>query len=247
MYIGGGYGGPETDKVLQEQQVELVLTTIRGFNHNPDKLNLSNFEIKFNPQGKPVQITCPTQQFVSVQTTHQQKGFVACFETSICQGCQFFLNGRCPAQPGKRDQQFRLRFTQAEGQASERRWRSREHRKEAGNLRSAVEASVRIVKHPFPVEKLPVRGMFRVTCMVFGSAAVSKVWRIQRYLEAQNEEKKQVEKARSGKKMPRKRLRLLFGALCAPFWVVYNGLTPLSDRFWAIKVRLFTVESKMNS
>jgi hypothetical protein len=197
MYTDGGFGSPETDKVLQEQQVELVQTAIRGRNPNPEKLNLSNFEIKFNLNGKPTQITCPNQQVVSVQTTHQQKGFVACFEPSICQGCQFFLNERCPAQPGKRDQQFRLRFTQAEAQASERRRRSRERRKEAGNLRSAVEATVRSVKHPFPAGKLPVRGMFRVTCMVIGSAAMSNVRRIQRYLEAQNEEKKQVEKARS--------------------------------------------------
>jgi len=197
MYTDGGFGSPEVDKVLQEQQVELVQTAIRGRNPNPEKLHLSDFEIKFNPDGKPVQITCPNKQTVSVHTTHQQKGFVACFEPSVCQDCPFFQKDRCPAQPGKRDMQLRLRFTQAEAQASERRRRSRERKKEAGNLRSAVEATVRSVKHPFPAGKLPVRGKFRVACMVIGSAAVSNVRRIQRYLEGQHEEKKQVEKARS--------------------------------------------------
>ena len=133
MYTDGGYGGPQADKALQEQQVELVQTAIRGRNPNPDKLNLSNFEIKFNPDGKPVQITCPNQQTVSVHTTHQQKGFVACFEPSICQNCPFFQKERCPAQLGKRDGYLHLRFTQTEPQASERRRRSQERKKEAGN------------------------------------------------------------------------------------------------------------------
>jgi len=44
-----------------------------------------------------------------------------------------------------------------------------------------VEATVRQVKHPFPAGKLPVRGQFRVTCMVIGSAIMSNIRRIQRY------------------------------------------------------------------
>jgi hypothetical protein len=197
MYTDGGFGSPETDKVLQEQQVELVQTAIRGRDPDPEKLNLSDFEIKFNLDGKPVQITCPNSQTVSANATHQQKGFVACFDPSVCLDCPFFKQEHCPAQPGKRDGYLRLRFTQADARTAERRRRSRERKKEAGNLRSAVEATVRSVKHPFPAGKLPVRGMFRVTCMVIGSAAMSNVRRIQRYLDAQNEEKKQVEKARS--------------------------------------------------
>lgn len=50
------------------------------------------------------------------------------------------------------------------------------------NLRSAVEATVRSVKHPFPAGQLPVRGQFRVACMMIASAAVANVRRIQRYL-----------------------------------------------------------------
>jgi hypothetical protein len=79
-----------------------------------------------------------------------------------------------------------LRFTQAEAQASERRRRSQEQLKDGRNLRAAVEATVRSVKHPFPAGKLPVRGKFRVTCLLIGSAAVSNVRRIQRYLQARS-------------------------------------------------------------
>ncbi|MCX6053867.1 MAG: hypothetical protein NTZ74_02935, partial [Chloroflexi bacterium] len=58
------------------------------------------------------------------------------------------------------------------------------HQEEGRNLRAAVEATVRQVKHPFPASKLPVRGRFRVTCLVIGSAMITNVRRIQCYLEA---------------------------------------------------------------
>jgi hypothetical protein len=61
------------------------------------------------------------------------------------------------------------------------------HQEEGRNLRAAVEATVRQVKHPFPASKLPVRGRFRITCMVIGPALVSNGRRIQRYLEGKME------------------------------------------------------------
>jgi hypothetical protein len=79
-----------------------------------------------------------------------------------------------------------LRFTQADARASERRRHCQEQRKDGRNLRAAVEASVRSLKHPFPAGKLPVRGKFRVACLLIGSAAVSNVRRIQRYLQAKS-------------------------------------------------------------
>jgi hypothetical protein len=52
---------------------------------------------------------------------------------------------------------------------------------------------MRSIKHPFPAGKLPVRGKFRMASMLIGSAAVSNVRRIQRYLQA----KSKVEKAQA--------------------------------------------------
>ena len=190
LYSDGGFGGPQADPVLQEQKVELVQTAIRGRQPDPAKLHLADFEIKLNDEsGKPLQVTCPHGQHVPAHSTSQKKGFVAHFEQSICSTCPFFEKGQCPAQPGKRDERHHLRFTQAAAQASKRRRRSQAYKKAAGNLRSAVEATVRSVKHPFPAAKLPVRGLFRVACMVIGSAAVTNVRRIQRYQEAKNQQK----------------------------------------------------------
>ena len=57
---------------------------------------------------------------------------------------------------------------------------------DAHNLRAAIEATVRCVKHPFPASKLPVRGTFRMACLLIGSAGMTNVRRIQHYLKAES-------------------------------------------------------------
>jgi hypothetical protein len=182
IYTDGGHGGPSADGVLQKQHVEQIQTAIRGRSPNSDQLHLADFAIKFNEDGKPVKVTCPQEQTVPVQTSSQKKAFVAHFSVDGCQVCA--LADHCPAQPGQRDPRHHLRFTQAEAQAAERRRRSQQQQKESRNLRAAIEATVRSVKHPFLAGKLPVRGQFRVACMLIGSAAIANIRRIQRYLEA---------------------------------------------------------------
>jgi hypothetical protein len=182
LYTDGGYGSPDADKTLQTNQVEQIQTAIRGRIPNNEKLNLSDFEIKQTEKGVPTRITCPQGQSTAVHTSSQNKAYVAHFEDTLCLTCP--LLPKCPVQRGKRDLRFHLRFDQKQINMSERRQRSLIHQEEGRNLRAAVEATVRQVKHPFPASKLPVRGKFRVSCMVIGSAMMTNVRRIQRYLEA---------------------------------------------------------------
>jgi hypothetical protein len=179
LYTDGGYGSPETDDVLRESDVVQIQTAIRGRKPSSEKLHLSDFEIKQPKEGKPTQITCPRGQSVKVKSSNKRKSFVAHFAQDACQDCP--LATACPANPGKRDPRWHLRFTQDQAYVSQRRRRSQIHQEEGRNLRAAVEATVRQVKHPFPGGKLPVRGQFRVTCMVIGSAVMSNIRRIQRY------------------------------------------------------------------
>lgn len=185
LYTDGGHGGPQSDKVLAEQNVEHIQTAIRGRTPAPDKLHLAAFIIAFNGEGHPSKLTCPGGQGVPVNATRQQKSFVARFEMAACGACP--LADKCPAQAGKRDARRAVRFTQAEARAAERRRQSRARKKEGGNLRAAVEATVRCVKLPYPDAQVPVRGKFRVTCLMIGSAAVTNVRRIRRYLLNQSE------------------------------------------------------------
>jgi len=216
IYTDGGHGGPVADTVLQEQQVEHIQTAIRGRSPNPHKLHLADFTIKLNQDGKPVKVTCPKEQTVAVHTSSQKKAFVAHFNPERCQACPFGQAGQCPAQPGKRDPRHHLRFTQAAAHASERRRRSQDQRKEGRNLRAAVEATVRSLKHPFPASKLPVRGKFRVACMLIGSAAVANVRRIQRYLESKKEAEKPQNVAPGAGKSAQEQLGFSIFAIARP-------------------------------
>ena len=181
LYTDGGYGSSDADHLLQENSVEQIQTAIRGRIPNNEKLNLSDFEIKQTEKGIPTRITCPQGQSTTVNTSSQKKAYVAHFEDEACLACPFL--DKCPVQRGKRDLRFHLRFNQNQINTSVRRQRNSIHQQEGRNLRAAVEATVRQMKHPFPAGKLPVRGKFRISCMVIGSAMMTNVRRIQRHLE----------------------------------------------------------------
>jgi hypothetical protein len=181
LVTDGGFGSEVSDAALQEQNVTLIQTAIRGAQPNPDKFTLADFDIQQDEQSHPTTLTCPQGQIVPV-TAGRTTGWQAHFDPAICATCPFQQTGRCRTQPQKRDPRYLLTFTTPEIRTAKRRQNHRKHIGDSHNLRSAVEATVRSVKHPFPAGKLPVRGKFRVTCMAIASAATTNVRRIQRYL-----------------------------------------------------------------
>lgn len=191
LYTDGGHGSPAADIALQIQHIEHLQTAIRGRKQNPDKLHLADFDIEFDDDGNPFAITCPQGQTVSVKPSLQKKAWVAHFATETCAACP--LADQCPAHPQKRDPRFHLRFTKDKAHAAKRRRQSQKQQQEGRNLRAAVEATMRSLKHPFPAGKLPVRGIFRVTCLLIGSAAVTNIRRIQRYMESKWKDQNQLE------------------------------------------------------
>jgi len=163
--------------VLAEQGVTLIQSAIRGRNPDPDKPHLADLDIQCGRVANQARL--PVGRTEGLGATHSPtKELCSHLELSVCQGCPLLKENKCLAQVSKRDGRYRLRFTQADAQASQRRRRSQENKHRAGNLRAAVEATVRSVKLPFPEAQLPVRGKFRVTCMLIGSAAVANVRRI---------------------------------------------------------------------
>ena len=181
MITDGGYGSEVSDDALQEQEVTLIQTAIRGAQPTPDKFSLSDFSIQPDEKGNPNAITCPQGQTVPV-LAGRTTGWQARFDPEICSQCPFHLDGQCRTQPQKRDPRYLLTFSTHAVRAAQRRKNYLAHQGHSHNLRSAVEATVRSVKHPFPAGKLPVRGQFRVTCMAIASAATTNARRIQRYL-----------------------------------------------------------------
>jgi hypothetical protein len=180
LYTDGGYGSSGNDQSLADQQIEHLQTAIRGRTPNPEKLHLADFDLQFDEDGRPAQITCPKEQTVSIGLSRQGKAFVAHFDPERCAACP--LVASCPVALLKSDPRPRLHFTQVEARKAQRRRKSRARKRESGNLRAAVEATVRSVKHPYPHAQVPVRGRFRVACLMTGSAALINVRSIQRYL-----------------------------------------------------------------
>jgi hypothetical protein len=180
MHSDGGFGSPAADSACQQAKVELVQSAIRGGVPDPDKFNLADFDIQQDGEWKPTQMTCPNGQTIVVEAG-RTTGYLAHFDPLLCQPCPFATTGRCRAKPSKREPRFTLSFTQQEINWARRRRRHREEKATKRNLRAAVEATMRSLKHPFPAGKLPVRGRFRVTCMVVASAAMTNLRRIHRY------------------------------------------------------------------
>jgi hypothetical protein len=211
LYTDGGYGSPDADQTLRDHQVQQIQTAIRGRVPSSEKLNLADFDIRQAESGKPTQITCPQGQSVAVHPSSQKKGYVAHFDLAMCQACPFYQKS-CPARPGKRDPRLHLNFSESQVNVSQRRRRSLACLQEGRNLRAAIEATVREVKHPFPASKLPVRGRFRIACMVVASALVTNAHRIQRYLVAKIKLEKQQKKAQTGQECSQEGLAVVFFA-----------------------------------
>jgi Transposase DDE domain/Transposase domain (DUF772) len=225
IYTDGGYGSPDADQALRQAQVEQIQSAIRGTHLNPDKLHLSAYPIEQDEQGQPIQITCPRGYSVPVQPrSAAAKSFAARFEGPNCEQCPFHTENRCRVFWRTRCAKFQMDFTQQEVDAAQRRRRCLENKQSGKNLRAAVEAAMRSIKHPFSAEKLPVRGLLRVRDLLIGSAAMVNIRRITRYQQDKNHSKSEKEMPASSLSRISKRFRSLWDHLLA-------GVRPHPDVF----------------
>ena len=185
LYTDGAYAGPTSDPVLADYQVELLQTGILGPQPKGEHLHLRDFEITPDAQGEPTALTCPRGQAIPVTPSPRGQCYNARFDAPACAACPLLLAGHCPPHAWHGERRHLFRFTRADMDKARRHRRSRALRAAQRNLRAAVEATVRSLKHPFPAGKLPVRGLFRVTCLMISAAAMTNVRRIHRYRLAQ--------------------------------------------------------------
>ena len=181
LLTDGGFGGEASDAALENQPVKLIQTAIRGPKPDLHQFHLADFDIQIDQQGAPIDITCPYGQNVPIAPA-RSTGLQARFDPEICSACPCQQEAQCRAKPQKLDPRYLLAFNLKQVQAAQRRKDFLEHQDHGQNLRAAVEATVRSVKHPFRAGKLPVRGQFRMTSMVIASAIhvnVRRIWRHQ--------------------------------------------------------------------
>lgn len=226
LYTDGGYNSPAVDAALAEHQVVHVQTAIRGGQADSKRLSLKDFAIETTQSGTPARLTCPGGQTVAVSTGQTAEWFNVRFGAEHCASCPFF-GTLCPAKPGKRDPRPLLRFTKDEVAVAQRRRRSAVARRSGRNLRSAVEATIRSLKLPFNNDQLPVRGRFRVRCMMIGSAAWTNVRRINRYLNTRDRIK-----AENGVQNPVEQVTTDVQGVLSAFSSLSSRLRPPRTRFF---------------
>jgi len=212
MHTDGGYNSPKVDETMREQRVEQVQSAIRGRKPSEEKLGLDDFGWETDSDSQPQNVACPHEQSVAVEPGRKEDRYCASFDASDCETCPFC--DQCPSYPLKRTSERVLRFSQQEVDLALRRQRSADARASGQNLRAAVEATVRSVKHPFGNGKVPVRGKPRVSMVVIGSAAMSNVRRIHRYLVGQKEAEGAEKAAQKGTESDQ---QLPAASLFAPF------------------------------
>ena len=179
LYTDGGYNSPAVDQALNAEEIEHYQSAIRGRKPDESRLSLADFEFEVNSEGVPQTLKCPQNQQVEVRAGRKAERFIADFDADVCEGCP--LLEQCPGEPLKRKREHVIRFDQQQVNVVRRRQNQRKAQASGLNLRSAVEATVRSLKHPFGNGKLPVRGQPRVSMMMVASAAMTNARRIWRY------------------------------------------------------------------
>ncbi|MDF1500607.1 MAG: hypothetical protein P1P76_09065, partial [Anaerolineales bacterium] len=135
------------------------------------------------------------------------------------------------ARPGKKRPSFRLSFLPSQIPVAKRRRKMRLSKQEGKNHRAAIEGTVREVKHPFPGGKLPVRGLFRVTCLMVGSAAMTNVRRIHHYWQEKRKEERRKMAAEMGGEDARQEQGMSLSSILRALFTRQRSSMPLSKAY----------------
>lgn len=185
MWNDGSFSSEEVDQIMHQEGVEQIQTAIRGRKPGADRLGLADFAWKTDDNGRPQQIHCPYGQPGAISPGRKKDRYRVAFDARNCDSCDSCdscpFRDSCPSKPLKRKSVRALRISQRQVDVAQRRRRSAQMLASGCNLRSAVEATVRSVKHPFRNGKVPVRGKARMSIMLVGSAAMCNIRRIFRY------------------------------------------------------------------
>jgi hypothetical protein len=178
FYTDGGYNSADVDEALHSQGIEQYQSAIRG--RSAEGLSVSQFVFERDGAGTPQTVRCPQGQQRPVEPARTTGRFQADFDASVCATCPLLAS--CPTAALKRHpDRRRLRVDQQQVNVAHRRENQRKMTASGLHLRTAVEATVRSIKHPFRQGKLPVRGRLRMHMMLVASAAMTNIRRIRQY------------------------------------------------------------------
>ncbi len=180
----GQYVGPRVDEVLQAGHIEQFTTALTST--EPDrsggKLWLDDFDMLLDENAMITSARCPSGQTARISLSKKGVSFRLDFDWDICQACPFFQKQQCPIQTNPKKKCAWLPVSKPHAVSAQRRRRFAHTKDRARSLRPAIEATIFQLTHPFPNDKLPVRGLLRMTQMVLFGVLALNLRRIDRFL-----------------------------------------------------------------
>jgi hypothetical protein len=180
LYTDGGFCSPAVDAILAELHIEHVPTAVRGKPVLAGRTVLADCTFELAADGQPVGLKCPHGYLATVRPGRKPGRYIAEWKTIPCPFCHFG-----PAHTGRKPSPtLCARFSRDNFNCAIRRQRAHDYHFQHTNLRAAIEATIAALKRPFNDDQVPVRGRFRLSLLMIGSAAMVNIRRIQRYLAA---------------------------------------------------------------
>jgi len=180
----GQYVGPRVDEVLQAGHIEQLTTALTSA--EPDrsggKLWLDDFDLPLDENGAITAARCPSGQLACIRLSKKGVSFRLDFDWDTCQACPFFQKHQCRIQTNPEKKYAWLCVSKPRAVSSQRRRRFAHTKDRARALRPAIEATIFQLTHPFPNDKLPVRGLLRMTQMVLYGVLALNLRRVDRFL-----------------------------------------------------------------
>lgn len=172
LHTDGGYGSEEVDEKMEEHQITLITTAVKGRDSKIEKT------ITQNPENRQeYTIKCPHQEVKSVVVTKRNK---AVFDTGKCNNCP--LKTECTILKNKGT----YYFTHADYLKNERNNNIHRIPRERRKIRPNVEATMKEFKAKTRAGKLKVRGLFKTSLFAYAMAISINFGRIYRYFAFNN-------------------------------------------------------------
>jgi len=173
LHTDGGYGSEEVDKKMEEHEITLVTTAVRG---RESKIDLTIMQSTENEQEYTVK--CPAQEVKSTPTGKRNK---AVFDTEKCSGCP--LKTECNILKNRGIHYF----THSDYLKNQRNNNINKIPLFRRKIRPNIEATIKEFKNKTKAGKLKVRGIFKARLFAFAMGISINFGRIYRLIMSNNE------------------------------------------------------------
>ena len=184
MHLDGGFNGPDADATAHTHSVTLQYTAIRGGEPGPLAQLLTQLTWLRDAEHQLVALVTPTGRRLDLRPGRKEGRYIVHVPLDVVEAVPERWQ-TVPLRWLKRAACFALYLQERQIAVAENRQRMQQQRQGGKQLRPAVEATVRSVKHPFPGGKAPVRGQIRLGLMLMASSAMTNIRRLWRYQQTQ--------------------------------------------------------------